>query len=159
MAQCCLITQCAGGYAWISAADTSLLDFPHCELLLIGAKPDTEGTPPCCDPRVLPSLSCVLDGLRGATYTVHARMHYVPRLLALDMCRTLMLRRAARLLHASVLHMLVQGSGIGVDLIQIVKQFRAQPVSILHKVLHHVFKAMQQLSLSMHAGGGMEVGC
>lgn len=46
--RCSMNTQCAGGYAWISAADTSLLDIPHCELLLIGAKPDTEGTPPCC---------------------------------------------------------------------------------------------------------------
>ena len=59
--QCSLNTQRAGGYAWISAADTSLLDFPHCELLLIGAKPDTEGAPPCCDLRVLP----VVDACAG----------------------------------------------------------------------------------------------
>ena len=45
LSQCLPSTRCAGGYAWISAADTSLLDFPHCELLLIGAKPDTQGTP------------------------------------------------------------------------------------------------------------------
>ncbi|KAK9821292.1 hypothetical protein WJX81_001710 [Elliptochloris bilobata] len=32
-----------GGYAWIPATDPSLLDFPHCELLLIGAKPDAQG--------------------------------------------------------------------------------------------------------------------
>ena len=51
-------TQCAGGYAWISAADTSLLDIPHCELLLIGAKPDTEGAPP--------HFGLVLDGLLSA---------------------------------------------------------------------------------------------
>jgi len=33
----------AGGYAWIPVRDPSLLDFPRCELLLIGAKPEAEG--------------------------------------------------------------------------------------------------------------------
>ncbi len=33
----------AGGYAWIPLRDPSLLDFPRCELLLIGAKPEAEG--------------------------------------------------------------------------------------------------------------------
>ena len=36
-------TLSTGGYAWIPVSDPSLLDFPRCELLLIGAKPEAAG--------------------------------------------------------------------------------------------------------------------
>ena len=32
-----------GGYSWISAKDTSLLDYEGCEMVLIGAKGEIEG--------------------------------------------------------------------------------------------------------------------
>lgn len=35
-----------GGYSWISAKDTSLLDFEGCELVFISAKADINGAPP-----------------------------------------------------------------------------------------------------------------
>ena len=34
-----------GGYSWISAKDTSLLDYEGCEMVLIGAKGEIEGAP------------------------------------------------------------------------------------------------------------------
>ena len=58
-----LNARCAGGYAWISAADTSLLDIPHCELLLIGAKPDTEGMP-------YAARQLVLGGLQALSFSI-----------------------------------------------------------------------------------------
>ena len=34
-----------GGYSWISAKDTSLLDFEGCEMVLIGIHSDINGAP------------------------------------------------------------------------------------------------------------------
>ena len=49
-----------GGYSWISAKDTSLLDFEGCELVFISAKADISGAPPntyCCRLHVMPARS------------------------------------------------------------------------------------------------------
>ena len=47
----------AGGYAWIPVNDPSLLDFPRCELLLIGARPDVKGMLLRCAFHLLSSFS------------------------------------------------------------------------------------------------------